>query len=194
MTKPHPNPRLAPRLPPLNALRAFEAAARHLSFKRAAAELHVSPAAISHQIKALENHLEVQLFERRNRGLALTDIARAALPKVSDGFQSLAEGVGAMRVKDATVTLSLSAAPAFAAKWLVPRLQHFIALNLGIEVNLSATIQSVDDLRADARATVEPADIESRQPDMEIRFGSGNYPGFRVDKLLSVSLVPVCSP
>ena len=182
------------RLPPLNALRAFEAAARHLSFKRAAAELHVSPAAISHQVKALEEYLDVQLFERRNRRLALTDMARAGLPKMSDGFQSLAEGVEAMRAKDATVTLSLSAAPAFAAKWLMPRLQRFIALKLGIEVNLSATIQSVDDLRAEAKATVEPADIELREPYMEIRFGSGNYPGFRVDMLLPVSLTPVCSP
>jgi len=182
------------RLPPLNALRAFEAAARHLSFKRAAAELHVSPAAISHQVKALEDYLEVQLFERRNRGLALTDMARAALPKVSDGFQSLAEGVEAMRAKDATVTLSLSAAPAFSAKWLVPRLQHFIALHPGIDVNLSATMKSVDDLRADAEVTPDPGNSESRESDMEIRFGSGIYPGFRVDKLLAVSLTPVCSP
>ena len=182
------------RLPPLNALRAFEAAARHLSFKRAAAELHVSPAAISHLVKALEDYLEVKLFERMRRRLALTDAARATLPKVSEGFQSLAQGVQAMRAKDAPVTLALSAAPAFAAKWLVPRLQHFIALHPGIDVRLSATMKSVDDLRADAEATPDPGNSESRELDMEIRFGSGNYPGFRVDKLLAVSLTPVCSP
>jgi LysR family transcriptional regulator, glycine cleavage system transcriptional activator len=182
------------RLPPLNALRAFEAAARHLSFKRAAAELHVSAAAISHQVKALEDYLGVKLFERRNRGLKLTDIARAALPKVSEGFQSLAEGAEAMRAQDAAVTLLLSAAPAFAAKWLVPRLQNFIALHPGIDVRLSATIQTVDDLRAAAETTLEPVDIEPEAADVAIRFGSGNYPGFRVDKLLAVSLTPVCSP
>jgi LysR family glycine cleavage system transcriptional activator len=93
--KPHLT-RLTDPLPPLNALRAFEAAARHLSFKRAAAELHVSPAAISHQVKALEDYLEVQLFERRNRGLALTDIARAAY-QGERWHQSLADGVDAMR-------------------------------------------------------------------------------------------------
>lgn len=182
------------RLPPLNALRAFEAAARHLSFKRAAAELHVSPAAISHLVKTLENYLEVRLFERRKRGLELTDAARAALPKVSEGFQSLAQGVEAMRAKDAPATLTLSAAPAFAAKWLVPRLQRFIALHPGIDVRLSATMKSVDDLRADAQATPDPGNSESRELDVEIRFGSGNYPGFRIDKLLAVALTPVCSP
>jgi LysR family glycine cleavage system transcriptional activator len=153
------------RLPPLNALRAFEAAARHLSFKRAAVELHVSATAISHQVKALEDYLGVKLFERRNRGLKLTDVARAALPKVSEGFQSLAEGAEAMRAQDAAVTLLLSAAPAFAAKWLVPRLQNFVGFN-----------------------------IEPDEADLAIRFGSGNYPGFRVDRLLEVSLTPVCSP
>ena len=93
-------------------------------------------------MKSLEGYLEVKLFERLRRRLALTDAARAALPKVSEGFQSLARGVDAMRAKDAPVTLALCAAPAFAAKWLVPRLQHFIALHPGIDVRLSATMKS----------------------------------------------------
>jgi LysR family glycine cleavage system transcriptional activator len=154
----------------------------------------VSAAAISHQIKSLEDYLGVRLFERRNRGLKLTDTARVALARVSEGFQSLAEGAQLMRAKDGAITLSLSAAPAFAAKWLVPRLNHFVGLNPGIDVRLSATIQTVDDLRAGTETTLESAVIEPGESDVAIRFGSGNYPGFRVEKLLEAALTPVCSP
>ncbi|HTE16158.1 MAG TPA: transcriptional regulator GcvA [Burkholderiales bacterium] len=182
------------RLPPLSALRAFEAAARHLSFKKAAAELHVSPAAISHQIHALEGYLGAPLFERLNRGLNLTDIARAALPRISDGFQSLGAGVELMRATDAGIILSVRSGPALAAKWLVPRLHRFAAANPGVDVRIAASMHAVDGRRAEAQAADEADDESPADVDVQIRFGSGSYPGYTVDKLLPVSLTPVCSP
>jgi LysR family transcriptional regulator, glycine cleavage system transcriptional activator len=181
-------------LPPLNALRAFEAAARHLSFKMAAVELHVSPTAVSHQIRTLEEYLQVKLFRRLNRALELTDHAQAALPKLREGFECLAEGVEALRRQESIRILSISAPPAFVTKWLVPRLHRFMALRPDIEVRVAATMHSVDGRHAEAEARAEGGDIRDVVPDVEIRFGTGHYPGFRVEKLLSVSIIPVCSP
>ncbi len=182
------------RLPPLSALRAFEAAARHLSFKKAANELHVSPAAISHQIHALEDHLGVQLFERLNRGLKITDVARAGLPQISEAFQSLRTGVELMRKTDNGLTVSVNAGPAFSAKWLVPRLHRFAAEHADIDLRLSASMHSVDGRNAEAQSEAEGFDDYQSDADVEVRFGGGAYPGFRVDKLLAVNLIPVCSP
>src|SRR5512134_3177713 len=117
------------RLPPLNALRAFEAAGRHLSLKKAAAELNVTPAAVSHQIKALEDFLGVKLFRRRNRALELTEAARACLPKLREGFDSLAQAVARLRAHTSGGMLMVSAAPSFAARWLMPRLHRFLDLH-----------------------------------------------------------------
>jgi len=181
-------------LPPLNALRAFEAAARHLSFKMAAAELHVSPTAVSHQIRALEAYLQIRLFRRLHRALELTDDARAALPKLREGFQCLAEAVEDLRRKESIRILSISAAPAFVTKWLVPRLQRFVARYPDTDVRIAATMHAVDGRHAEAEAIAEPADLRAEARDVEIRFGTGHYPGFRVDKLLSVGVTPVCSP
>src|SRR5262245_8862696 len=114
------------RLPPLNALKAFEAAARHQSVKKAAAELSVTPAAVSHQVKALEDYLGVQLFLRHNRALELTDAARACLPKLREGFESLAQAVERLRAHKGGGMLMVSAAPSFAARWLMPRLHRFL--------------------------------------------------------------------
>jgi LysR family glycine cleavage system transcriptional activator len=181
-------------LPSLNALRAFEAAARHLSFKMAAEELHVSPTAVSHQVKALEEYLQVRLFRRLHRALELTEEAQAALPKLREGFECLAEAVEALRRKERTRILSISAPPAVVTKWLVPRLRRFVVLHPDIEVRIAATMHSVDGRHAAAEAIADPADILDETPDLEIRFGAGHYPGFRVDKLLSVRITPVCSP
>ncbi|MGH7319248.1 MAG: transcriptional regulator GcvA [Candidatus Rokuibacteriota bacterium] len=181
-------------LPPLNALRAFEAAARHLSFKMAAEELHVSPTAVSHQIRTLEEYFQVRLFRRLNRPLELTAAAQAALPKLREGFQCLAEAVEALRKKESVRILSISAAPAFVAKWLVPRLQRFVARHPDIEVRISATMHSVDGHHAEAQAMAEEMGIRDEAPGVEIRFGAGHYPGFHVDKLLSVCVTPACSP
>lgn len=178
-------------LPPLNALRAFDAAARHLSFSKAAEELHVTTAAISHQIKSLEDYLGVQLFHRLNRGLALTEAAQAGLPKLEEGFARLAEAVHQILQHDQGEVLTVRVAPSFAAKWLVPRLQHFSALHPGIDLRIAADANLID-----AKSSPDTAWDQSRyqEVDMEIRFGAGDYPGCRVDKLFPVSAVPLCSP
>ena len=164
-----------------------------MSFKKAAVELYVTPAAISHQIHALEGYLGVQLFERLNRGLNLTGLARAALPRISDGFQVLVAGVDLMRAIDGGIMLSVGSGPAFAAKWLVPRLHRFAAANPGIDVHIAASMHAVDGRQAQGHA-VDDGDDDYAAVDVEIRFGGGSYPGYTVDKLQPVSLTPVCSP
>src|SRR6185436_6235928 len=113
------------RLPPLNALRAFEAAARHLSFKHAARELHVTPGAVSHQVKQLEDNLGLPLFRRLTRALELTPEGHVLVPKVQEGLRSLAEAVERVRTRGEARTLTVIAPPNFAARWLVPRLGSF---------------------------------------------------------------------
>ncbi len=171
---------MSTQLPPLNALRAFEAAGRHLSLTRAAEELHVTPAAVSHQIKGLEDHLGVKLFRRKNRALLLTDAGQACLPGLREGFERLAEAVGAARQQIAHRALTVSVAPSFGAKWLVPRLDHFYAEHPGLDVRVDASTRLVDPLREDI--------------DLCIRYGQGKYPGLHVECLLAEEVVPVCSP
>lgn len=185
---------MSKRLPPLSALRAFEAAARHLSFKKAADELHVSPAAISHHISTLEDYLGVRLFERLNRRLNLTAIGRAGLSSISSGFDALHAGVALMRATDGGVSLAVSAGPAFAAKWLVPRLSRFAAAHPEIDVHIAASMNAVDSGQARAHATHSDSEDGGTEADLEIRFGSGAYAGYTAQKLLPVSLMPVCSP
>jgi len=167
-------------LPPLNALRAFEAAGRHLSLTRAAEELNVTPAAVSHQIKALEAYLGVPLFHRRNRALLLTDAGQICLPGLRQGFEHLAEAVDAARGQIADRPLTVSVAPSFGAKWLVPRLDRFTAAHPGLDVRLDASTRLADPLREDI--------------DVCIRYGPGNYPGLHVECLMAEEVVPVCSP
>jgi len=168
------------RLPPLNALRAFEAAARHLSFTKAAAELHVTQAAISHQIKGLEDYLGVRLFQRRNRALLLTEPAQLCLPGLRDGFDRLAEAMERVRGHDAGRLLTVTVTPSFAAKWLVPRLDRFRKAHPEIEVRIDASTQLVD--------------LARDQVDVGLRYGSGDYPGLNTDLLFDVAAYPVCSP
>ena len=171
---------MARRLPPLNALRAFEAAARHLSFTRAAAELHVTQAAISHQVKALEQHLGRKLFRRLNRALLLTDDAQAYLPSVSRAFTLLNEATGNLLSKKSPGPLTVSALPSFAARWLVPRLGRFRQVRPDI------------DLRIDPSA--ELSNFSGDDVDVSIRYGRGKYPGLRTDWLMTEDIFPVCSP
>ncbi len=168
------------RLPPLNALRAFEAAARHLSFTDAAAELHVTPAAVGHQVKSLEDHLGVPLFRRLNRRLLLTDAGQAGLRPLSEAFDKLADAAKAMQRQDRRGVLTVSVAPSFAAKWLVRRLDRF------------ADSQPEIDVRIDS--DMLPADLTRGDVDMAIRYGPGNYAGCRSDKLVSDEIFPVCCP
>lgn len=168
------------RIPPLNALRAFEAAARHLSFAKAADELGVTPAAISHQVRLLEEHLGTPLFRRLTRRVLLTDAGQTALPLLTDGFDRLAEAVMRIRSRCASGPLTVSVAPSFAAKWLVPRLERFRAAHPDIDVRISPSMALTDFRRDDV--------------DIAVRFGRGRYPGLRVDALFSESVTPLCSP
>lgn len=168
------------RIAPLNALRAFEAAARHLSFTRAAAELNVTPAAISHQIKALEAYYGVPLFRRLTRALLLSDEGQAALPRLRDGFDLLAEACAILEADRDSGLLTVSAAPSLAAKWLVTRLDRFRTLQPDIDIRLDAT----DRLTDFARDGV----------DIAIRYGGGSYPGLSARQLFATRVQPVCSP
>lgn len=182
------------RLPPLNALKAFDAVARHLSVKKAAAELNVTPAAVSHQIRSLEDHLNVQLFHRFNRALALTDAARACLPKLREGFDCLLKAVEVLRAQKGTGVLTVSAAPSFAARWLMPRLHRFFEAHPEIDVRVSARVRQSSE---DGKGTVaERVTIDAwlADSDIAILYGRGSYPGFLVDKLLDLTVTPICSP
>lgn len=180
-------------MPPLNSLRAWEAAARHASFKKAADELHVTAAAVSHQVKALEAYLGVKLFERKPRGLELTDEARAALPKLQEGFECLAVAVERSRRHAETGALTVSAPPSFGARWLVPRLQLFTAAHPDVDLRVETSMQTIDQLEP-ATADLASIDLRDDVPGVSIRFGNGHYPGYRVDLLFPVSYVAVCSP
>ena len=168
------------RLPALNALRAFEAAARHLSFSAAATELHVTPAAISHQIKALEDDLGVKLFRRLNREVQLTDAGQACLPGLRDGFDRITEAVGLALRQDAGGILTVSSSPGVAAKFLVPRVEKFRTLHPDIDLRVDASMHLVDF----ARENVHVA----------LRYGRGNYPGLNVKLLMKSEVMPVCAP
>lgn len=168
------------RLLPLNALRAFEAAARHLSFSRAAEELAVTPAAVSQQIRLLEEHAGGPLFRRQGRGLELTDTGRAAFPPVREGFERLLDASALLREPPKRRQLSVSVAPSFAAKWLMPRMDQFHAEHPDIEVWISADM--------------EIADLSEGAVDVAVRYGRGNYPGLVSHRLLAETVLPVCSP
>ena len=168
------------RLPPLNSLRAFEAAARHLSITKASEELNVTPAAISHQVKGLEEYLGVTLFRRLNRALLLTDAGQACLPALREGFDLLADAMEIIRAREEGRALTISVPPSFAAKWLVPRLDHFTQAHPGIDVRIDASLRVIDLHREDV--------------DLAIRYGPGGYAGLHEVPLLSDEVFPVCSP
>ena len=172
---------MADRLPSLGALRAFEAAARHLSLTRAAEELHVTPAAVSHQIKVLEDDLGLRLFDRENRRLSLTAEARAGLDELRRGFDLVTDGVRRIRESRASPLLRVTSETTFAGSWLVPRLADFRAQCPDLDVLIDAS----DSL----------ADFERGGVDVGIRWGGGNYPGLIADKLFGEEPVfPVCHP
>jgi LysR family glycine cleavage system transcriptional activator len=167
-------------IPPLNALRAFEAAGRHLSITKAAEELCVTVAAVSHQVKTLEDYLAVRLFRRAGNALFLTDAGHAFLPGLRAGFAELERAMDALRGHDSRGPLVLSVAPIFASKWLIPRLEDFRAAHPDIDVRLAATL--------------ELADFERDGIDAAIRCGRGRYPGLVAHRLFGDSVVPMCSP
>ena len=178
-------------LPSLNALRVFEAAARHLSFSRAAEELHVTPAAVSRQIKSLETQLGASLFHRLPRGLALTDAALAGFGQLHKAFCLMELASDQMRGAGDSKLLAVQAAPTFAAKWLLPRLPGFSSTEPQIDLRIAASLEQIDP----QAQPVEVRDLfRSGEVSVAIRFGHGLYPGCRVDPLISVSAVPLCSP
>ena len=182
------------RLPPLNALRAFEAAARLLSFKKAAEELAVTPTAVSHQIRLLEEYLDLPLFRRLTRALELTHAGAVMLPQVREGFASLAAAVDQVRGTAGGSVVNVCAPPSFAARWLVPRLGHFSRAHPDIELRLSSSLLAVDS-REDSPVGRDRLGAGSNAIyDLAIRFGRGHYPGWQVEKLFSPAYVPVCSP
>ena len=168
------------RLPSLNGLRAFEAAARHLSFTLAAAELNVTQTAISHQIRRLEEELGIRLFIRQNRALALTPEARDYLPGVRAAFNDLRLATDRLLRKDDDKVLTISTLASLAAKWLLPRLTDFQEAHPGIDVRITTSTSLVDFQRDDV--------------DAAIRYGRGQWPGLRADWLMADELFPVCSP
>jgi LysR family glycine cleavage system transcriptional activator len=168
------------RLPSLNGLRAFEAAARHLSFTKAAEELNVTQTAISHQIKRLEEELGRKLFVRQNRTLALTAEGRDYLPGIRAAFQDLRLATERLKRKENEHVLTVSTLTSFATKWLVPRLSRFQELHPSIDVRVTTSMALVDFARDGV--------------DVGIRFGHGKWPGLRADWLMADELFPVCSP
>ena len=182
------------RLPPLNALRVFEAAARHLSFKEAASELSITQAAVSHQVKALEEYLGVELFRRAGRGVQLTEAARACLPRLREGFDALASAVELIRERGRETELIITAPPVFTARWLMPRLADFARREPKIEVRVVGSSKMVDAGALDSPALMSSLDLREEVSGVEIHLGSGDYPGYRADKLFEVSMAVVAAP
>jgi LysR family glycine cleavage system transcriptional activator len=181
------------RLPPLNALRAFEAAARHKSFKNAAKELHVTAGAVSHQVRLLEDHLGVALFRRLTRALELTPAAQDLLPKVQEGMAALVEAVERVRAREGIATLTVIAPPNFAARWLVPRLSRFTGAHPDLDLHIASRPSMIDG-RGGSSVEAPVGDAREGAPVAMVRFGDGRYPGSRVDEVFSAVYVPVCSP
>jgi len=168
------------RLPSLNALKAFEAAARHESFTRAAEELCVTQGAVSHQVKALEAELGVKLFNRERQRLVITEAGRAYLTIVRDAFDRIANGTERLLQRQSTGALTVSTSPNFAAKWLVHRLGRFAQAHPEIDLRVSASLHHVDFAREDI--------------DLAIRHGDGVEPGLHTTCVCAEELFPVCSP
>jgi LysR family transcriptional regulator, glycine cleavage system transcriptional activator len=168
------------RLPPLNGLKAFEAAARSESFTRAAEELNVTQGAVSHQVKALEDTLGLKLFHRERQRLILTEAGRNYLAVIRDALDQIAVGTERLLKRQESGVLTVSTSPDFAAKWLVNRLSRFSEKHPHVDLRVSATTHYVDFVRDDV--------------DIAIRHGDGNWPGLDVQRLYSERLLPVCSP
>ncbi|MDQ1923382.1 LysR substrate-binding domain-containing protein [Massilia pseudoviolaceinigra] len=168
------------RLPPLSALRAFEAAARHGSFKQAANELAVTPTAISHQIRSLEQYTGLTLFERQVRKVVLTDAGAELYPVLRDGFNAFETVLQCLGTAQARRRVIISATNAFMARWLAPRVADFQKLHPEIDLKLYASDQAVD--------------LESDVADIAIRYGRGPYPGMVAEPLFADSFAPVSSP
>lgn len=167
----------------LNALRAFEASARHQSFSAAAAELHVTSAAVGQQVRTLESWLGVALFSRASSGtarLVMTDVAREALPDIREGFNRLRMGLARLKEGSLSTGLTVTVSPAFAAKWLLPRIEDFQRAYPQTDVLLDTNLR--------------PVDFIAEGMDIGVRYGSGHWPGLTATKLMNEEMYPVCAP
>jgi LysR family glycine cleavage system transcriptional activator len=167
-------------LPPLSALRSFKAVARQLSFSKAADELCVTPGAVSQQIRSLEELLGARLFDRTKRSVALTDVATRMLPDMQAGLELLARAISRETTPIGERTLTISVAPSFASKWLLPRLPSFYDQHADIDLRISATVGL--------------ADFKRDRVDLAVRLGHGSYPGLHAEPLFAEALTPLCSP
>ena len=168
------------KLPPLNSLKAFESAQRHMSFQKAAEELYVTPAALSYQIKQLEDVLGVKLFERLNRAVILTKEGALIATGVEDGFSTLRRTMRKLKNRRSDNVLVISAGPAFTSKWLSPRVYRFLALYPEIDLRISSSLGLVD--------------LRDQDVDVALRFGQGTYEGCLSYKLLDEFITPMCAP
>ena len=167
-------------LPPLTALRAFEAAARHKSFKLAADELHVTPSAVSHAVASLEDFLGIKLFHRRVRRLLLTDAGNAYLTPLTRAFDTISAATREVSARNRADIVTLASMPTFARVWLMPRLKTFLTAHPDIDLRV--------------RAAVDLAEMVADDVDAAIAYGRGDWPGLVVDRLVAEKLVPLCSP
>lgn len=168
------------KIPPVMWLRAFEATGRHMSFMKAAEELGVTPSALSHQVRQLEDMLGHKLFHRLNRAIRLTDAGERCLPGLSDGFDRIAEAMARVGPAAPDNRLVVGSGPSFAAKWLAPRLHDFVDAHPDLDIRIAASL------------SIAAFDIDGI--DISIRFGRGNYPGLELEKLIEEAVTPVCSP
>lgn len=168
------------RLPPLAALRAFEAAARHLSFKRAAEELGVTPTAISHQVRLLEDSIGLRLFERRARQVVMTAEAQSLFPVLRDGFDAFARTLDGLAARGKRATVTVTATTAFTGRWLVPRVAAFRSLRPDIDLKLLATEDVVD--------------LDAGAADLALRFSRRPDPRLTSEPLFVDRFAPVANP
>ena len=171
------------RIPPLNALRVFEATARHLSLTKAASELNVTPGAVSHQLRGLEELLRVKLFERGVRKIALTPAGKMLYPGIQRGFSHISDAVADLKQADNQQVLVVSTSPGLTSKWLVPRLYRFANAYPDIDVRISSSLQN-------ANFTTDGVNVAVRN----MPIGAGPDSSLVIEKLVEVALVPVCSP
>jgi len=181
-------------LPPLNALRTFESAARHLSFRQAAEELNVTPAAVSHQVHVLEEFLGIELFERTRKGLTLTPAARACLPKLRESFEAMRESMLQLSHYRDKETLTISSPPSFANRWLMPRLPRFLVHRPDLDVHLISRMHGFGHSWTSSESERDSVYQWAEEVDVVMMLGDGRYPGLEAAAVMPLSVTPMLSP
>lgn len=180
--------------PSLNSLKAFESAARHLSIKKAAEELNVTSAAVSHQIQQLEENLGAALFHRRYRSIEMTELGQMFFMHLRDGFEKISQAVEIVNSHRGHGVLSIDVPPSFSSQWLMPRLHGFVMEHPEIDVRVSTRMRQFTNLTRGYRGDVQTVLNWASESDIVITFGTGNYPGMNVTKLMPLYVTPLCTP